>query len=89
MTKIVYDNGHRPGKPAPDIYLEAANRLELKPSQCVVVEDSQSGIEAAQAAGIGCIIALGPADTHDRLSKLKGVNEIVESLREIPRELLF
>lgn len=89
LNKIVYDNGHIPGKPAPDIYLEAANRLELRPSQCVVVEDSQSGIEAAQAAGVGYIIAIGPVNTHDRLSKLKGVNEVMENLGEIPKEQLF
>jgi HAD superfamily hydrolase (TIGR01509 family) len=89
LTKIVYDDGSRPGKPAPDIYLEAANRLELKPMQCIVVEDSHSGIEAAYTAGIEHIVALGPADTHQRLSKLKGVNRVVESLEEIPKEQLF
>jgi HAD superfamily hydrolase (TIGR01509 family) len=89
LKQIVYDDGSRPGKPAPDIYLEAANRLELKPTQCVIVEDSHSGIEAAYAAGIGHIVALGPADTHQRLSKLKGVNKVVESLEEIPKEQLF
>ena len=89
IKKIVYDNGRRPGKPAPHIYLEAADRLALKPAQCVVVEDSHSGIQAAHAAGIGYIIALGPLDTHPRLSGLKGVNRVVENLGEIPLEQLF
>ena len=89
LMKIVYDNGNRPGKPAPDVYLEAARRLELNPVQCIVIEDSPSGIEAAQAAGIGYVVALGPADTHHKLAKLKGVNRIVETLEEIPKEQWF
>jgi HAD superfamily hydrolase (TIGR01509 family) len=89
LTQIVYDDGSRLGKPAPDMYLEAARRIELEPTQCVVVEDSPSGIEAAYEAAIGHIVALGPADTHHRLTKLKGVNRVVETLEEIPKEQLF
>jgi len=89
LIQVVYDNGSRPGKPAPDMYLEAASRIGLEPAQCIVVEDSDSGIKAAHAAGIGLIVALGPADTHHRLTKLKGVNRVVESLEEFPMELLF
>lgn len=37
-AKIVYDDGVRPGKPAPDIYLQAVRNLELAPARCVVVE---------------------------------------------------
>ena len=40
------------GKPAPDIFLEAARRLGCEPRECVVVEDSDSGITAADAAGM-------------------------------------
>jgi HAD superfamily hydrolase (TIGR01509 family) len=43
------------GKPAPDIFLEAARRLGLAPARCLVVEDSQNGLRAALAAGIPCI----------------------------------
>lgn len=43
-------------KPAPDIYLLAAQRLGLDPSVCVVVEDSLVGLRAAKAAGMHCII---------------------------------
>ena len=62
---------------------------ELEPAQCVVVENSQSGIEAAYEAAIGHIVALGPVDKHHRLMKLKGVNRVVETLEEIPKEQLF
>jgi HAD superfamily hydrolase (TIGR01509 family) len=40
------------GKPAPDVYLEAARRLDVAPSRCAAVEDSASGIRAAHAAGM-------------------------------------
>jgi beta-phosphoglucomutase len=88
-TQIVCDDGSRPGKPAPDIYLEAAARLGLEPGQCVVVEDSQAGIQAARAAGIGYIVALGPAHTHPTLAHLAGVELVVDSLEQIPREQIF
>ncbi|MCX8174746.1 MAG: HAD-IA family hydrolase [Candidatus Micrarchaeota archaeon] len=42
-------------KPAPDVFLLAAQRLGVKPSECVVFEDSLAGIEAARRAGMACI----------------------------------
>jgi HAD superfamily hydrolase (TIGR01509 family) len=42
-------------KPNPDIFLLAAKRLGVKPSQCIVIEDSLSGVRAAAAAEMGCI----------------------------------
>lgn len=43
------------GKPAPDIFLEAAKLLNIAPSNCMVLEDSRYGIEAAKSAGMCCI----------------------------------
>lgn len=86
---IVYDDGSRPGKPAPDIYLQAACNLGLAPAECVVVEDSQSGIEAAHAAGIGHIVALGPVDEYDELARQVGVAHAIENLGQLPFEKLF
>jgi HAD superfamily hydrolase (TIGR01509 family) len=43
------------GKPAPDVYLEAARRLGFDPARCAAVEDSASGIRAASAAGMRVI----------------------------------
>jgi beta-phosphoglucomutase-like phosphatase (HAD superfamily) len=87
--RIVYDDGSRPGKPAPDTYLEAARVLALIPAQCVVVEDSQSGIQAAHAAGIGCVIALGPGERHEELGRMAGVGRFIDRLGELPAEDLF
>jgi HAD superfamily hydrolase (TIGR01509 family) len=43
------------GKPAPDVYLEAARRLGIKPKHTVAIEDSASGIRSAKAAGMGVV----------------------------------
>jgi HAD superfamily hydrolase (TIGR01509 family) len=40
------------GKPAPDVFLEAARRLDVAPERCAAVEDSGNGIRAAHAAGM-------------------------------------
>jgi len=89
LAQIVYDDGSRPGKPAPDIYLQAAHNLGLAPADCVVIEDARSGIQAARAAGIGYIIALGPQDRHAALAQLAGVSQVVQSLAQIPTRALF
>ena len=43
------------GKPDPEIFLKAAEALGIEPENCIVVEDSTSGVEAAKAAGMKCI----------------------------------
>jgi HAD superfamily hydrolase (TIGR01509 family) len=40
------------GKPHPDLFLEAARRMNLSPPQCVAIEDSEVGVEAARAGGM-------------------------------------
>ncbi|MGW0186574.1 HAD family hydrolase [Streptomyces sp. NPDC003362] len=53
------------GKPAPDVFLEAARRLGAAPADCVVVEDAAPGATAAQAAGMRCIAVPYVADQAD------------------------
>jgi HAD superfamily hydrolase (TIGR01509 family) len=48
------------GKPAPDVYLEAARRLGVDPARCAAVEDSQNGILSAKAAGMRVIAVPNP-----------------------------
>jgi len=56
-------DGHqvRRPKPFPDIYLLAAERLETPPADCIVFEDSRSGVEAARAAGMR-VVGIGSLD---------------------------
>jgi beta-phosphoglucomutase len=67
--RVVVDGHQVPNpKPHPDIYLKAAERLGATPSDCVVFEDSFTGIDAAHAAGMAVV---GVRTTHE---ELPGVN---------------
>ncbi len=48
------------GKPAPDIFLEAARRLNVAPEECIVFEDTAWGVEAALRAGMECVALPAP-----------------------------
>jgi HAD superfamily hydrolase (TIGR01509 family) len=52
------------GKPAPDGYLAAARLLGVHPADCVAIEDSQAGIDAAKAAGIPVLAVSRPGRSH-------------------------
>jgi HAD superfamily hydrolase (TIGR01509 family) len=54
------------GKPAPDVYLEAARRLGVAPDDCAAVEDSHSGIRSAKAAAMAVIAIPNPSFPPDR-----------------------
>lgn len=65
------------GKPFPDPYLLAAQRLGVAPPRCAVFEDAPAGIASARAAGVGTIIGVGPiaatADVTVAVADLRGV----------------
>lgn len=58
MDRITYDDGIIPNKPDAAFYTDAARRIGYTPKDCVVVEDSATGILAARNAGAGMIISL-------------------------------
>jgi len=55
FSEIVGGEDLERGKPAPDIFLEAAKLLNVAPEHCVVIEDSENGVKAAKAAGMQCV----------------------------------
>jgi HAD superfamily hydrolase (TIGR01509 family) len=73
-------------KPNPEIFLKCAAMLECDPLECVVVEDSIFGVEAAKTAGVGCIAVLTGVYSRSELEKAKA-DLIVESLTEKTRVL--
>jgi len=90
VDKIVYDDGVRAGKPAPDVYLAATHNIGIDPGQCVVVEDAVSGLASAHAAGIGYMVAIGATPAvRASLLACKGVALVLESLRDFPRQRLL
>jgi mannitol-1-/sugar-/sorbitol-6-phosphatase len=72
------------GKPFPDPYLLAAQRLGLSPGRCAVFEDAPAGIASARAAGVEVIVGVGPnAATEDvtaAVADLRGVRFDGQSL---------
>ena len=62
------------GKPAPDVYLEAARRLAVDPAACLVIEDSRNGVLAGKAAGMTVVLvpnaSVPPAPGTDTLADL-------------------
>lgn len=72
-------------KPDPTVYLMAAEKLHMPPSQCIVIEDAPSGIEAAKRAGMKCIAVQTPYTTADDLS---GATTVVASLNDVTVTLI-
>ena len=67
------------GKPAPDIFLTAADRMGRKPSECVVFEDAPAGVDAARAAGMRVVALLSTHDPH----KLQRADLLIESFNDM------
>jgi HAD superfamily hydrolase (TIGR01509 family) len=74
------------GKPAPDVYLEAARRLRVEPTECAAVEDSTNGLRSAAAAGMTVIAipneAFPPSDDAQQLAtvSINSLDELVPVL---------
>ena len=69
-------------KPYPDVLLEAASEMGASPSECVVIEDSVAGLQAAKAANMACIVRPDAFLPHPR-SSYRDADVIVDSLEEI------
>ncbi len=74
------------GKPAPDLFLYAAEQLGTAPTRCLVIEDSEAGIDAAIAAGMTAIgfsggSHCGPA--HAARLQARGANFVTANMREL------
>jgi HAD superfamily hydrolase (TIGR01509 family) len=75
------------GKPAPDIYLEAARRLGVDPVRSAAVEDSTNGLRAADAAGM-LVVALPNREFPPSRDALGLATVVLGSLNELPASLL-
>jgi beta-phosphoglucomutase-like phosphatase (HAD superfamily) len=73
------------GKPSPDVFLEAAKRLNCPPDQCVVLEDAHNGILAAHAAGMKCI---GVRHAQNTDADLDGADRKVPSMEDVSVSLI-
>jgi len=69
-------------KPAPDIFLRAAEKLKLDANECIVIEDASTGVTAAKSAGMTCIAI---TTTHAR-DQLQHADLVIDSFKEIDFE---
>jgi beta-phosphoglucomutase len=69
------------GKPDPDIFLAAAQRLNVEPQNCLVIEDAEAGIEAARRAGMK---AIGVLNTHPHLE----ADLVIKSMQDLTWEMI-
>lgn len=70
------------GKPAPDIFVEAADDLQVAPDQGVVFEDALSGVEAGRRGAFGCVIGVDRSGRNPEL-KDHGADLVVKDLADI------
>lgn len=75
------------GKPAPDVYLEAARRLGVAPDHCAAVEDSHAGIRSAKSAGMR-VVAIPNATYPPDEEAVELADAVVRSLDELTVEVL-
>jgi pseudouridine-5'-monophosphatase len=68
------------GKPAPDIFLLAARRMQADPAHCLVIEDAPAGVEAARAAGM---FAVAVPDPHMDTKAYSSAHQILNNLDEL------
>ena len=76
------------GKPDPEIFLTTANKLNVPPSKCIVIEDAANGVLAAKSAGMKCIGLQNPGSGNQDLSKadlvINNFNELdLDSLEKL------
>ncbi len=72
------------GKPAPDIFVYAANALREEPAHCVVIEDSTNGVKAAKLAGMKCIGFKNPNSGDQDLSL---ADMVIDDFRKVNLEI--
>ena len=88
IKKIVTGDQIDNGKPAPDLFLLAAQEISTPPGQCVVIEDAEAGIIGAKAAGMTPIMVpstIAPSTTAEELSYaiVPSLNEALEIIRDL------
>jgi HAD superfamily hydrolase (TIGR01509 family) len=72
------------GKPDPEMFLKAAEKLGVKPRECAVIEDSTFGVQAAKAAGM---LAVGFRSPNSPGQDLSSADIVVDDLREVASHL--
>jgi beta-phosphoglucomutase len=89
MDKVVYDDFKIIGKPAPDMFLSATQKLGLNPAECIIFEDSTSGVQAAKTAGIGSIIVVDPLGEQSSFKDHPDVDLVIADFTQFNTDRYF
>jgi beta-phosphoglucomutase family hydrolase len=84
FQSIICDRDVTEGKPSPQVFLLAAERLGVEPKDCIVIEDAVAGVTAAKRAGMYCLTVTG---THPRHS-LREADLVVDTLEAVSTNAL-
>ena len=76
---------YKKSKPDPEPFLTAIKRTGLKREHCIIVEDSERGLDAAKAAGIRCIVV---PNNLTRDNNFSGAYRVLDSIHQLPCEVL-
>ena len=74
------------GKPDPQVFLLAAQRLGVPPERCVVLEDAVAGVQAARAGGMKCIAVRFVGHHSEDALRAAGADLVVTTLEEVSAE---
>ena len=74
------------GKPDPQVFLAAAERLGIVPERCIVLEDAVAGVQAAKASGMKCIAVRFVGHHSDEALRDAGADVVAANLAEISVE---
>ena len=78
---VLADGDYARHKPHPDPYVAAAKRFGVEPSRCLVIEDTERGLEAAVAAGMQCVAI---PNALSKGSNFEKATRVLDSIRELP-----
>lgn len=81
LDKIVYEEGKLPVKPDPAFYIEAARRAGCSPEECIIVEDSKTGIEAAIRANAGKLVVIDRTAPREYLENTPEIDALIHDFR--------
>lgn len=83
INNVVYDDGTIPGKPEPEIYIRAADKIGIPINECMIFEDAESGILSAHRAGAYKIIGVASMFDKEAMLRIDGVDEVIEDYRSV------
>lgn len=84
LDKVICNDGTFPGKPEPDIYLKASEKIGVDIRKCVVFEDARSGIRAAYRAGARKVIGVASMLSEKELLAMDGVSAVIQDYQNLP-----